>query len=77
MNTAGTAAAGGDNANPAVSDDGRFVVFQSVANNLVDNDTNGIQDIFFHDRDADADGIYDESGSISTTRVSASNAPLL
>jgi Tol biopolymer transport system component len=35
---------------PAVSGDGRLVAFQSVATNLVPDDTNGVQDIFVHDR---------------------------
>ncbi|MFO1048253.1 MAG: hypothetical protein U1E52_10195 [Geminicoccaceae bacterium] len=36
--------------NPAISADGRFVAFQSDANNLVPGDTNGEDDIFVHDR---------------------------
>ena len=35
---------------PTVSSDGRFVTFWSVANNLVDGDTNGQEDVFVHDR---------------------------
>lgn len=35
---------------PGMSADGRFVVFSSEATNLVPNDTNGIPDIFLHDR---------------------------
>jgi Tol biopolymer transport system component len=35
---------------PSVSADGRFVVFQSDATNLVPNDTNGVFDIFLRDR---------------------------
>ncbi len=35
---------------PAISDDGRYVVFQSDATNLVADDTNGKSDIFVHDR---------------------------
>jgi hypothetical protein len=34
---------------PAISANGQFVVFQSKANNLVPNDTNGTQDIFVRD----------------------------
>lgn len=34
---------------PDVSADGRFVVFASLANNLVDGDTNGLRDIFLRD----------------------------
>lgn len=35
---------------PRISEDGRYVVFDSNADNLVPNDTNGTQDIFVHDR---------------------------
>ncbi len=36
---------------PSISDDGRYVAFASQASNLVDADTNGVPDIFVHDRD--------------------------
>jgi len=47
--------AAGENANgpsqfASISGDGRFVVFQSAASNLVDDDTNGKTDIFVVDR---------------------------
>ena len=48
---------------PAISADGRFVAFWSVASDLIDGDTNGVSDIFVHDR---------ETGS--TERVSVGNA---
>jgi Tol biopolymer transport system component len=35
---------------PKISGDGRFVSFESYATNLVDGDTNGVLDIFTHDR---------------------------
>jgi Tol biopolymer transport system component len=35
---------------PSISDDGRFIVFTSIATNLVANDTNNGGDIFVHDR---------------------------
>jgi hypothetical protein len=38
---------------PAISADGRHVAFTSQATNLVAGDTNGVQDIFVHDRQAD------------------------
>ncbi len=44
---------------PAISADGRFVAFASVATNLVNGDTNGFNDIFVHDRE-----------TATTTRVS-------
>ncbi|MCF6209827.1 MAG: hypothetical protein L3K24_03930 [Gammaproteobacteria bacterium] len=34
----------------AISGDGRYVAFISAANNLVANDTNGVDDLFLHDR---------------------------
>jgi len=44
----------GTSYNPAevldISGDGRYVVFQSQATNLVDGDTNGVADVFLHDR---------------------------
>ena len=49
----------GDSSEPAISRDGRFVAFRSSADNLVAGDTNGVTDIFVHDRNSGA-----------TTRVS-------
>ncbi|NJR51599.1 MAG: DUF4347 domain-containing protein, partial [Leptolyngbyaceae cyanobacterium CSU_1_3] len=40
-----------DSGNPAISGDGRFVVFTSRASNLVADDTNGKQDVFIWDRE--------------------------
>jgi hypothetical protein len=54
---------------PAMSADGRFVVFYSFASNLVDGDTNGKPDVFLRDRDTDADGVFDEAGAVATTRL--------
>ena len=39
---------------PAISDDGRFVAFRSDATNLVAGDTNGVRDVFVHDRQTGA-----------------------
>lgn len=62
--------ANGESWYPDISADGRYVVFQSTATNLVSGDTNGCWDVFLHDRDADADGVFDEPGAIATERVS-------
>jgi subtilisin family serine protease/Tol biopolymer transport system component len=59
---------------PSISDDGRYVAFQSTAKNLVPGDTNGRPDIFVHDRDADEDGIFDESNAITVVRASVSSS---
>ena len=45
-----------------ISSNGRFVLLRSSADNLVPGDSPGSNDAFLHDRDADEDGVYDESG---------------
>ncbi|HJX61494.1 MAG TPA: calcium-binding protein [Dehalococcoidia bacterium] len=73
----------GDSLSPAISEDGRYVAFSSFATNLVSGDTNlcgtppltyNCPDVFVRDRDTDTDGIFDEAGAVSTTRVSLSSA---
>ena len=59
----------GKSVNAAVSPDGRFVAFDSRAENLVSGDTNGFTDVFVHDRDPDGNGIFDE-GNATLVRVS-------
>ncbi|HSL12510.1 MAG TPA: hypothetical protein VLA82_14480 [Actinomycetota bacterium] len=51
----------GDSGYAAISANGRFVTFSSEASNLVKGDTNGVQDVFVHDRSIG-----------TTTRVSVS-----
>jgi VCBS repeat-containing protein len=45
----GSLAAGGISANPVITPDGHYVVFQSDATNLIGGDTNGTTDIFRKD----------------------------
>lgn len=47
-----TAGIEGDKASywPFISSDGRYVTFTSEADNLVDSDTNGVGDVYVHDR---------------------------
>jgi Tol biopolymer transport system component len=40
----------GDSEQPKISADGRFVVFESAARDLVGDDATGWQDVFIHDR---------------------------
>jgi cysteine-rich repeat protein len=58
--------------NPGISGDGRVIVFQSDATNLVGApvDGNGETDVYVLDRDADADGIFDEPGGTDMKLVS-------
>lgn len=55
--------ANGESSHPAISPDGRFVVFASFADNLVAGDTNFVSDVFLRDRQAG-----------TTERVSVSSA---
>jgi len=48
---------------PAISSDGRYVAFASLASNLVNGDTNNSVDVFVHDRE-----------TVDTTRVSVDSA---
>ncbi len=43
----------GVSSNAVVSDDGRYVAFESQATNLVPGDTNGVADVFVYDRQTD------------------------
>ncbi|WP_413162069.1 DUF4347 domain-containing protein [Capilliphycus salinus ALCB114379] len=52
-----------DSFDPSISSDGRFVVFESDADNLVGGDNNGVRDIFLHDRDPDGNGVFDQGNS--------------
>jgi len=53
----------GDSGYPAISAEGRYVAFQSLASNLVYDDTNGAEDIFVRDRQTS-----------TTSRASLTNA---
>ena len=53
--------ANGASGRPRISASGRYVAFWSEASNLVAGDTNGVRDVFLHDRDADGNGVFDET----------------
>jgi Tol biopolymer transport system component len=53
IDSAGTQAVG-FSFDPAISADGRYLAFDSVATNLVADDTNGAQDVFIHDQQTGA-----------------------
>ena len=59
---------------PSISADGRHVAFHSLADNLVPGDSNFSLDVFAHDRDTDADGVFDEPGAIRTVRVNVTSS---
>ncbi|MBO9608468.1 MAG: S-layer homology domain-containing protein [Paenibacillaceae bacterium] len=65
--------ASANSAAPRISRDGRYIAFQS-AMILTDGDNNGVDDVFLYDRDADANGVFDESGETALRRISVDPA---
>ena len=49
VNQSGVGGGNGHSVSPALSSNGRYVVFESEASNLVANDTNGVGDVFLRD----------------------------
>jgi Tol biopolymer transport system component len=49
VNLAGTGGGNGDSLPTAISADGRYALFESLASDLVAGDTNGLKDVFLHD----------------------------
>ena len=78
VDSIGTEANGLSNT-PAISGDGRYVTFSSVATNLVTGDTNTVRDIFLHDRNTSAttrismasDGVTQANGDSWSPSISA------
>lgn len=54
----------------AISPDGRFVAFTSLARNLAPGGSGGVSQFYVRDRDASGDGVFDESGDARTLRLS-------
>jgi len=69
----GGAQGNGHSYRPSVSADGRYVAFHSLSSNLVVGDSNGIQDVFVHDRVSAATELL----SVSTLGVLGNGASQL
>ncbi len=55
----------GQSSQPSISTDGRYIVFSSMASNLVENDFNGrVEDIFLYDRQTDSTRIISVNPAI-------------
>jgi hypothetical protein len=63
INSSGTASGNGSSQQTMLSADGRFIMFESTANNLVSSDTNNSEDVFVRD-----------VSNNSTSRISISTA---
>lgn len=71
VSTAGAEANASSNLS-SINADGRFVVFESSASNLVAGDTNGAWDVFVHDRNTGAT----ERVSVNSTEGQANNSSI-
>lgn len=58
----------------SISGDGRYILFNSEATNLVSGDTNGHSDAFLRDRDPDADGIFDQGNGTTRRLIDAASS---
>jgi hypothetical protein len=73
--TGGTQATGGASTNAAVSADGRYVVFESSATNLVAGDTNGVADVFVRDTQSNTTSrVSVATGGVQATGGASTNA---
>jgi|GEM_PF-1305764 len=59
--TSGGGQGDGPSEYPAISPDGRYVAFESDATRLVSGDTNGVRDVFLHDRGSSEVDLWIES----------------
>src|SRR5262249_9498617 len=64
-NSSAGAAADSDCTQASISASGRYVAFLSRASNLAPGTTNGLANVYRHDRDPDANGTFDEPGTVT------------
>ena len=68
----------GGSYDPAISADGRWITYASYAANLVDNDTNGMADVFLFDRDTGTTrrvSVRSDGGQANGDSLSRRSAP--
>ena len=73
--TGGTEGVGGFSLTPSVSGDGRVVAWFSGMTNLVAGDTNGLQDVFLHERETGITSRISVASDGSQTTTGSSSAP--
>ncbi|PYJ56499.1 MAG: hypothetical protein DME24_22060 [Verrucomicrobia bacterium] len=76
VNQTGVGGGNGNSVSPAASTDGRYVVFESEASNLVANDTNGVSDVFMRDLQTGTTTLVSVN-SAGTGGNGASTSPLI
>ncbi|HUL51255.1 MAG TPA: hypothetical protein VLU94_01590, partial [Candidatus Nitrosotalea sp.] len=77
VNSSGTASGNGASRAGTISADGRFVAFESLASDLVANDTNGVSDIFLRDLVAGTTMLVSVSGDGITPGNGPSSWPVM
>ena len=73
----GTGGGNGNSVSPAISADGRHVVFESEASNLVANDTNNASDIFVRDLETGTTTLVSVNSSGTGVGNGASTSPVI
>src|SRR5690349_13418846 len=69
VNSSGIGGGDGNSFNPVISSNGQFIAFESVASNLVTNDTNGVNDVFVRDMTTGTTTLV----SVATNAISSGN----
>jgi len=77
VNATGATGGNGHSISPSMSADGRFVVFESAASNLVSNDSNGTSDIFLRDLVSGTTTLVSADASGSNSGNGASSYPVI
>src|SRR2546427_76073 len=77
VNTSGSGVGNGASSNPAITPDARFVVFESAADNLTANDTNGIADVFMRDLETGTTKLVSVAAHDAAGGTSASHSPAI
>lgn len=77
VNRLGTAAGNGPSRAPAISDNGRFVAFSSTADDLVEHDDNGVEDVFVRDLNSGVTTLVSINHDGTASGGGASTAPAI
>jgi Tol biopolymer transport system component len=77
VNAAGNGSGNGESANASITPDGRFVVFESHASDLVPGDNNGARDVFVRDLTAGTTLLVSQATSGTGPGDGASDSPVI
>jgi Tol biopolymer transport system component len=77
VSQAGTRSGNGASHSPILSADGRWVAFVSLASDLVNDDANGLSDVFLHDLETGATRLVSRNHEGTASANGSSHAPAL